>query len=165
MLTFFLVALVIGYLLLEKRPGYGAYYGIAKLTGAKLDTGRVDFATLARRPTRNDALVCPPGFCGGAKANWEARIYDVAPRELLDRVRRVALAEPDTRTIDSDKDPDRVARFIQYSRRLRFPDTIDVEVIPVGDNKSTLAIYSRSLVGLGDAGVNRKRVERWLKAL
>jgi hypothetical protein len=144
MLTFFLVALVIGYLLLEKRPGYGAYYGIAKLTGAKLDIGRADFATLARRPTRNDALVCPPGFCGGAKANWEARIYDMAPRELLDRVRRVALAEPDTRTVESDKDPDRV---------------------PVGDNKSTLAIYSRSLVGLGDAGVNRKRVERWLKAL
>jgi hypothetical protein len=49
---------VIGYVLLEKRPGYGAYYGIAKLTGAGLDIGPVDFKTLRRRTSPNDALVC-----------------------------------------------------------------------------------------------------------
>ena len=41
-LALLLVAIALGYLLLEKRPGYGAYYGLAKLSGALLDTGPVD---------------------------------------------------------------------------------------------------------------------------
>jgi len=57
------------------------------------------------------------------------------------------------------------ARFVQYSRLMRFPDTIDVEVFPVGTDQSTLAIYSRSLVGYSDLGVNRARIARWLAAL
>jgi uncharacterized protein (DUF1499 family) len=48
---------------------------------------------------------------------------------------------------------------------MRFPDTVDIEVLPVGDNQSTLAIYSRSLIGRSDLGVNRARVERWLAKL
>ena len=56
------------------------------------------------------------------------------------------------------------ARFVQYTRLMRYPDTIDVEVIPAGEN-STLALYSRSLVGRKDFGVNRARLKRWLAAL
>jgi len=48
---------------------------------------------------------------------------------------------------------------------MRYPDTIDIEVLSAGTNQSTVAIYSRSLVGSLDFGVNRKRVERWLAAL
>ena len=48
---------------------------------------------------------------------------------------------------------------------MRFPDTIDAEVLPVGDNQSTLALYSRSLIGRKDFGVNRARLTRWLAAL
>jgi uncharacterized protein (DUF1499 family) len=48
---------------------------------------------------------------------------------------------------------------------MRYPDTIDVAVFPMGEGQSSVAIYSRSLVGHGDFGVNRARVERWLTAL
>lgn len=44
---------------------------------------------------------------------------------------------------------------------MRYPDTVDLEVIPVGENQSTLALYSRSLVGRKDFGVNRARLRRW----
>jgi uncharacterized protein (DUF1499 family) len=37
-------------------------------------------------------------------------------------------------------------------------------VFPAGEG-STLAIYSRSLIGRSDLGVNRARVTRWLAAL
>jgi len=57
------------------------------------------------------------------------------------------------------------ARFLQHSLLMRYPDTIDVQVLPAGDKQSTLAIYSRSLIGRKDFGVNRARVERWLAAL
>ena len=153
------------YALLEKHPVYGVYYGIAKRTGSRLDIGPVDWATLTRHATPNDALVCPASHCPNAKADEEAKVYPLAPTDLLARVKRVALAEPDTKELPGAPGRERGARFVQYTRLMRYPDTIDVEVIPVGENQSTLALYSRSLVGRKDFGVNRARLERWLAAV
>ena len=158
-----LVAGVVAYLLLEKRPGYGAWYGLAKLTGAPLDIGPVTWATLTRHRTPNDALVCPAGHCPNAQADREPKTYSMPPDELLARLRHIAQSDPDTRELPSASH--RAARFLQLTRLMRFPDTIDAEVLPVGDNQSTLAVYSRSLIGRKDFGVNRARVERWLAAL
>jgi uncharacterized protein (DUF1499 family) len=167
--TFFIaaglvVALAIGYALLERRSGYGVYYGIAKLTGARLDIGPVNFAELTRRKTPNDALACPRSRCSGAKPDWETQTYDMPPSALIERLIAVASAEPNTSLLHRAAGDSR-ARFIQYSRVMHFPDTIDAEAFPVGDDRSTLAIYSRSLVGYGDFGVNRARLKRWLLAL
>jgi uncharacterized protein (DUF1499 family) len=158
-----LVAGAVVYLLLEKRPGYGAWYGLARLTGSPLDIGPIDWATLKRHATPNDALVCPAGRCPNARADAEPRIYPVPPDELLARLRRIAQSDPDTQELPGAAN--HAARFLQHTRLMRFPDTIDAEVIPVGDNQSTLAIYSRSLLGRKDFGVNRARLTRWLAAL
>jgi len=53
----------------------------------------------------------------------------------------------------------------QRSLIFRFPDTIDIAVIAVGSDKSTLAIYSRSRYGRYDLGANGRRVEGWLEQL
>ena len=60
------VALAIGYVLVDRRSAYGVYHGIGKLTGARLDIGPVNFAELARRNTPNDALACPRSRCPSA---------------------------------------------------------------------------------------------------
>ena len=153
----------IGYALLEKRPGYGAYYGLAKLTGSRLDIGPVDWAHLTRHPTPNDALVCPAGRCPNAKPDWDAKHYPISAAELLTRLKKVALTEPDTRELSGS--PGNGARFLQHTHVMRFPDTVDMEAFSVGPNQSTLAIYSRSLIGRKDFGVNRARITRWLAAL
>jgi uncharacterized protein (DUF1499 family) len=152
------------YVLLEKRPGYGAWYGIAKLTGSRLDIAPVDWATLRRHPTPNDALVCPPAVCPNAKPDAEAKVYPVTPAELLARIKRVALAEANTSELTCDPNCDRTLRILQLTRLMRYPDTVDIEVFAVPGG-ATLAIYSRSLVGGGDFGVNAKRIQRWLAAL
>jgi uncharacterized protein (DUF1499 family) len=154
----------IGYGLLEKRPGYGAYYGLAKLSGAPLDIGPVDWATLTRHATPNDALACPAARCPKANPDWEPQLYAVAPGELLARLEQVALAEPNVTKLPPVPTRDHVARFVQRTRLMRYPDTIDIEVFPA-DGGSTLAIYSRSLIGRKDFGVNRARVTRWLAKL
>jgi uncharacterized protein (DUF1499 family) len=159
------IVLVAGYVLLERHPGYGAYYGIAKLTGARLDIGPVNFQTLRRRTSPNDALVCPRERCPNANPDRETKIYSMSAPKLLARVRKVALAEPRTGELYCGTDCDRIARFVQYSRLMRYPDTIDVEVFPIDGERSALAIYSRSLVGYGDFGVNRDRIERWISGL
>jgi uncharacterized protein (DUF1499 family) len=158
-------ALAIAYARLERHPIYGAYYGLAKLLGGPLDVGPVDFARLTRHATGNDALICPPGLCAEAEPDGEAKVYDVTLDRLLERVRTIALAEPDTEMLECDVGCAHVARFVQRTRVMRFPDTIDVEVYAAGTGKSTLAIYSRSLVGRRDFGVNRARVVRWLAEL
>jgi len=159
-----LVAGAAAYLLLEKRPRYGIYYGLAKLTGSPLDIAPVNWAALTRHPTPNDALICPAARCPNAKPDWEAKPYAAAAGELLARMKKIALAEPGTNELSCGPDCDYAARFIQYSRLMRYPDTIDIEVFPTGE-KSTLAIYSRSLIGRGDMGVNRARVMRWIAEL
>jgi uncharacterized protein (DUF1499 family) len=156
-------ALAIGYVLIEKRQAL--YERLANLGGARLDMGPVDFVTLHRRDSPNDALVCPPGHCRNAKPDWEAKTYDAPPAQLRARLTTIALAEPNTQTLPCLPACEGALRLVQYSRIMRFPDTIDVDVLPVGDDKSTLAIYSRSLLGYGDFGVNRARIARWLAAL
>ena len=158
----FVAAAAIAYALLEKRLGYGAYYGLGKLTGSRLDIGPVDWATLTRHTTPNDALICPAGRCPHAKSNSEPKVYAMTPGDLLARLKAIALAEPDTRELPGA--PDNAARFLQQTKLMRFPDTIDVAVLSIGAN-STLAIYSRSLLGRKDFGVNRARITRWLAAL
>jgi uncharacterized protein (DUF1499 family) len=141
------------------------YLGIARLTGTGRGMGPVDFATLRRRDTPNDALVCPPGHCPQAVADWPAKTYDMPTAQLADRISRIVLAEPNTSALHCHPPCDGPMRFVQESRVMRFPDTIDIAVLPVGDDKSTLAIYSRSLLGYGDFGVNRARIARWLAVL
>jgi len=160
-----IVAGALGFMLLEKRPGYGAYYGLAKLMGSRLDIGPVKWSTLTRHATPNDVLVCPARHCPNAKPDAEPIIYSAAPAELLAKLKRIALAEPGTTELYCGVDCDRKARILQHTRLMRFPDTIDIEVLAVADNQSTLAIYSRSLVGRSDFGVNRARIARWLARL
>lgn len=157
------LTLAIGYFLLEKRPGYGVWYGIAKLTGSRLAIGPVDWASLTRSPTANDALVCPAAHCPNAKPDQEPKVYAMPPADLLARLKAVAIAEPGVVAQPASRES--AARFIQYTALMRFPDTIDIAVLPAGSGQSTLAIYSRSLVGRKDFGVNRARVARWLEKL
>jgi uncharacterized protein (DUF1499 family) len=164
-LALLLVAIVPGYLLLEKRTGYGAWYGLAKLSGAPLDIGPVDWTTLTRRPSRNDALACSADRCPNAKADWTAKTYAMAPGELLARLGKLVLAEAHVRAMPNEPGRPHLARFIQYTPLMRFPDTVDIEAFPAADGGSTLAIYSRSLLGRSDFGVNHARVERWLHKL
>ena len=152
----------IGIVLIAARQQ--VYAGIARLSGTARDMGPIDFATLRRRTSPNDALACPPGRCTFARSDRETAVYDMPPAALAARLTQVALAEPRTHALPC-RPPCELLRFVHYSRLMRFPDTIDVEILPSGNGHSTLAIYSRSLVGHGDLGVNRARIDRWLAAL
>ena len=158
-----LIALAL--LLLERRPGYGVYYGIAKLTGSPVDIGPVKFETLTRHATPNDALVCPLYLCRNTRPDSVAHTYDLSPDDLLPRLKAVALAEPNVGELYCAQACGEIARFVQYARLMRFPDTVDIAVFPTDGGRATLAIYSRSLIGRHDSGVNAARVKRWLVTL
>jgi uncharacterized protein (DUF1499 family) len=167
---FVLVALLAVAALVAARrwpePTTGLYGRAAALTGSTGDLGPVDFVLLTRRARSNDALVCPERVCQHAAPDIVAPVFPVPPTELMTKLRIVVDSEPRSGLLDRfANEPQTSERFVQYSAVFYLPDVVDATVISAGSNSSTLAIYSRSVFGTGDLGVNRARLERWLAAL
>jgi hypothetical protein len=123
----------------------------------------IDFATLQRNSVPNQYLLCPKGMCS-TETDGEAPVFDVpieqlqvAWDEMLAEQPRIEVQRRDVTNVQID--------YVQRSRLLRFPDLITVRFVPIDDAHATVAIYSRSVWGKGDMGVNRARVEEWLARL
>jgi uncharacterized protein (DUF1499 family) len=123
-----------------------------------------DFATLSLTWRPNQFLVLPPGYIAKAKAYAASPVFATTPEQVLDAVKRVALAEPRTELVAEDRAA-RQLSIVQRSKTFRFPDYVTVEAVPLAAGQTALAIYSRAKYGIRDFGVNRARVERWLAAL
>lgn len=128
-----------------------------------VDLTAIDFRTLTRSQRPNQYLVCPRDLCT-ATPDAVSPVYDMPATRLRERWLSLMAQQPRLEQIAVSKDGWQYD-FIQRSRLLRFPDTITVRFLPLGDKRSTLAIYSRSHYGRTDFGVNHKRVEAWLTAL
>jgi Protein of unknown function (DUF1499) len=111
---------------------------------------------------RTGFLACPPDYCAVSAAvvspefdmPWD-RLRDYW-LEMISNERRIVRA--------ADFSPRRYV-YIQHTPVFRFPDIITVEFVPLGPDRSSLALYSRSRYGQYDFAKNRKRVERWLLTL
>lgn len=122
------------------------------------DLGDVDFATLVRRDTPNDALACLPEFCS-AKADIPAPVIALPVAQAFPAVEQALLREPRVSLAAADPAQDTL-RFVQRSRLMGFPDTINVRLVATAGGSAVL-IYSRSQLGKADMGVNLARVKRW----
>jgi uncharacterized protein (DUF1499 family) len=120
----------------------------------------LDFAALNLPASPNTCLAAPAGFprahlvtpplAADAEAAWAA-------------LRR--LGEGQARTTLLAAWPDRrQAQWVVRSALLNFPDIVVGEVT-AGPAGTGLFLYSRSLFGWSDFGVNRTRVEAWIAAL
>jgi uncharacterized protein (DUF1499 family) len=123
----------------------------------------VDFASLQRKPTPNQYLLCPENLCK-TETDGAAPTFDTTAERLQALWELMIAEEPRVQEAGRDLAMMQVD-YVQRSKLLRFPDLITVRFIPVDDMRSTLAIYSRSIYGSGDMGVNRARVEDWLAKL
>jgi Protein of unknown function (DUF1499) len=111
---------------------------------------------------RNGFLACPPDYCSVPAAV-------VSPEFAMpwDRLRDywIEMISNEKRVVRAAEFAPRRYVYIQHTPVFRFPDIITVEFVPLGPNRSSLAIYSRSRYGQYDFAKNRKRVERWLLTL
>jgi hypothetical protein len=134
-----------------------------KLAGPA-DLGPVDFPAISRSATGNDALFCPTGLCGAARVDGAAPVFSVPAPALLQAVRAFLAAQSDLVRVASDEAAMQ-DRYVARTARMRFPDTITVRIVPAGEGRSTLALYSRSQIGRKDFGVNKARLDGWLAGL
>lgn len=127
------------------------------------DLGPVNFETLTRRTVPNDALACPQSLCI-AKSDITPPVFAVSAPDLEKAFAKVIASEPRVEQM-AWEDGGFTQRYVQRTKIMRFPDTISVRFIDLGDGRSTIALYSRSQLGEADFGVNRARIERWLEKL
>jgi uncharacterized protein (DUF1499 family) len=122
----------------------------------------IDPAAIVRPATPNTALAAPAGFAPAPDIVTPP--YRVPADRLFAAIRKVADGQP--RTFPAALYADRLqAQFVARSLVFNFPDLIMVQVKPDGANASDLILWSRSVYGESDLGVNRKRAESWLAAL
>lgn len=123
------------------------------------ERGAVAFETLEPPDRPNRYLVCPHDLCRRADAESPVFAASIAGQRrawdhLLDRM--------DARRLRED---DGQIEVEVRTRWLRFPDLVTIRPLAVAADRSTVAIYSRSLYGHSDFGVNAARVRSWLDAL
>ena len=123
------------------------------------DSETVDFEDLKLTDKANQFLMCPQSICTG---HADSPVFDVSVDELREHWRDVVTTQPRVELLAENGQQ---LVYVQRSERFRFPDIITVRFITVLPSQSTLAIYSRSVYGKSDFGVNRKRIEAWLSAV
>lgn len=121
-----------------------------------------DFSHLVRPASPNTALAAPAGFT--PRPDIVTPVYNVPPARLFAAVQGVAAGQPATYRLAEDPAHLREG-WVARSFVLNFPDVVWAEVRPAASGASELLLYSRSVYGYGDFGVNRRRVAAWLAAL
>ena len=124
----------------------------------------IDFSSRGSAGRDNVFAMCPAGLCE-PPGDCTSPIFAVPRERLRDAWRAAIAAEPRITEVSAGvADPHRRI-YVQRSAMLRFPDIVTVEFFALGEERSTIAVDSRSRYGRGDLGVNRRRVIRWMALL
>ena len=152
------VILIVGLVL----PGCASAQTTAEPNG-KPDGLFLDWENLQPPDSPNNWLLAP-GNGELPPADENAPVFDVASGNLAAAWLRVVESKPRTKVLAVSEDGLRV-EAVQESALFGFSDSISARISPLAENKSTIAVYSRSSVGYWDLGVNKRRVRDWLDAL
>jgi uncharacterized protein (DUF1499 family) len=122
----------------------------------------MDMTRIERPSSPNTFLAGPPGMKPAPDVVTTEQVA-AAPR-LHEITRRLFASQP--RTYVAAEFPDRLqTHYVVRSASLNFPDLVTVQVNAAGADRSTLIVWSRSVYGRSDFGVNRDRTTAWLAAL
>ena len=124
---------------------------------------RVVIAELPPPLPGNAFLVCPAGYCAVAAAAG-APEFAISAARLQQCWRQLLAGERHVAEMAAEPQAQRIV-YIAHTPLLRFPDIVTVEFVALAAERSCLAVYSRARYGRADFGINRRRVEAWLRRL
>ena len=128
----------------------------------RLDAGEtIDFHALTPAPSR--FLMCPADFCN-LRPNAESPVFEMGWQRLRDYWSETVAHQPRLKLVAGDGEMDKIT-YIQRGPLLLLPDLVTIEFVPLGPDRSTFAIASRSRYGHRDLRENRQRVEAWVGTL
>ncbi len=127
----------------------------------------MDITRIERPATPNTFLAGPAGMTPAPDMVTDPVAMPAAA--LYEKVSALFARQP--RTYIAAAYPDRLqVHYVVRSAFLNFPDLVTVQVATSrsgaeGTDRATLAIWSRSVYGRSDLGVNRDRTKAWLAAM
>jgi uncharacterized protein (DUF1499 family) len=122
----------------------------------------IDMQRIERPASPNTALAGPAGSVPPPDIVTPA--HPMPADRLQGAVRAVAAAQPRT-FLAADYPARRQTHWVVRSAVFNFPDLVTAQIADAGADSSTLVLYSRSVYGRSDFGVNRQRLIDWLAAL
>ncbi|WP_201153280.1 DUF1499 domain-containing protein [Rhodothalassium salexigens] len=128
------------------------------------ELAEIEFATLERQSPSNSYLACPEGLCTASQVDQTVPVYPLSVDALQQRLIDWVDGKPDV-TLRRLEPETRQYHFVARTPRMRFPDLVTIQLLERGADRSTLAIYSRSVYGKSDLGKNEARVKTWLAVL
>ncbi len=94
----------------------------------------------------------------------DAPVFDIPAEELAQKLDAYILSQPRT-VLATGYPKDLRMTYVQRTAMMGYPDYISIEIDALGENQSRLNILSRSRFGRDDFGVNRARVEDWVRGI
>jgi uncharacterized protein (DUF1499 family) len=122
----------------------------------------MDVTHIVRPSSPNTALAAPAGF--SPAPDIVTPVYHLPAGQLFALAQAVASGQPNTFTAATFAGQLQ-AHYVARSAVFNFPDLIAVQVRQETPDTSDLFLWSRSVYGESDLGVNRKRLQAWLGAL
>lgn len=123
----------------------------------------IDPVAAARSPFPNRALAAPPGVTVAAP-DLAAPTFPLPASRVADLWVAVVEGQPRTRLVARGTDGLTV-HAVQSTPVFRFVDDVYARILPLGRDQATIAVLSRSRIGLWDLGANRARLRTWLADL
>ena len=117
----------------------------------------INFKSVKRPPKPNTCLAAPDNYTLASDADFAPPVFEQSAEDLFKKISDIISAERSWGRLEKDA-AQRKLKFVATTGLMRFKDDVDIEIIPLEDGRSTLAVYSRSRVGYSDLGANRKRV-------
>ncbi len=150
-------------LLLATAIAFGLFVRFAPHPAAEW---HADPLTLADPESPNWYRLVPSGtpVPPGATRVMEAPAYAVPPDALARAFHAHALGQPRTVALAGSPEEGWMS-YVQRTPLMRYPDTVSVRIVDLGNGRSSLALISRSRFGESDLGVNEERVKTWMRTL
>lgn len=141
---------------------------LAGCAGANLPTAPVDPKTVSAPSSPNWALGAPKEAKTTTRPTHEVPVFATGPEELLGYLDTVATQDGRVEVVASDNAA-LTRTYVQRSRVFGFPDIVSVQAIDLGfgdaGQRASVLLYSRSIYGYSDLGVNAARLDRWITGL
>ncbi len=146
---------IIAILLVASVIGVLAYI---RLAPSSAGVWHVDPLT-AKMPKTPNAFILRPGY--GKKQVPE---FAVSATVLAQKFDAMVMSEPRVSQLAGSV-AELWVTYLVRTKWMGYPDYVSVKFVAISENRSTLAIFSRSRFGKSDLGVNRARVLGWLTRL